>query len=610
MSEILDKGHADPYSQENQASSIERNFAIILSKLATMHGHAIPVHRFEMLSINAKGAHIAELSPELKIREAWLTLFPGGDAFEINRNITQHDLPAIWISFDGKDVKLLRGLLSDGKVNIESSDGKATQINAENLDEGRIVVLRPKLENKNDSEKKPTSARDWFFYAIKKRKSPFVEAVLATAVISILSLVASFYTMQVYDRVAPTQSYSTLIVITVGAFIAITLELITKQVRATIMDHACKLIDMELSGVFFGRMLSIRMDARPKSIGTFAAQIKQFELVRNFMTSSTLFVLADLPFVIFFIVVIWSIGGIIALVPLTLLPASIFAGLHAKWKLAHLAEEQMNESNQKNGLLVEAIDGIEAIKAVGGEWKMLEFWKHLTKSSADKELKIRSATVFATSITQTIQQLSYVAMIAVGVYAMGSGQLTMGALMACSIISNRALSPIAQIAGLIVQWQTARSALKGLDEMMKLPCDRDEEERMLIPETCESKIRLEACSFAYLEDRFIVNELNLTVNPGDRIAIIGPVGSGKSTLIKLLSGLYKPTKGKVFLDEVDMTQIAPEFLRESIGYLTQDIRLFNGSLRYNLTIGLSSPSDSQIISACAKTGLNNIFFKE
>jgi ATP-binding cassette subfamily C protein LapB len=212
----------------------------------------------------------------------------------------------------------------------------------------------------------------------------------------------------------------------------------------------------------------------------------------------------------------------------------------------------------------------------------------------------------SSSITQTVQQLSYILLIAVGVYEITNGHITMGALMACSIISNRALSPIAQISGKIVQWQHAKVALKGLDSIMKLPTDRNENTQMIIPEVCEGRIRAAGLSFAYYEESLAINNVNLNIKPGERIAIIGPVGSGKSTLIKTISGLYRPTKGQVFLDEVDMAHIDPEFLRESIGYLTQDVRLFNGTLRYNLTIGLPSPRDAQILDACKKTGLIEI----
>jgi len=271
--------------------------------------------------------------------------------------------------------------------------------------------------------------------------------------------------------------------------------------------------------------------------------------------------------------------------------------------MGSLAEDQLVESNQKNGLLVEAIDGIESIKAVGGEWKMLDFWKDLTIKSANKELIIRNVTNIATNATQTVQQISYVLLIAFGVYAISKGSITMGTLMACSIISNRALSPIAQIAGKIVQWQHAKAALKGLDEMMNLPIDRNEDGKVIIPDKCKGSIKIKDVAFGYAKESQAIKNINLIISPGEKIALIGPVGSGKSTLIKILTGLYKPTEGQIFLDDVDMHHISPEFMRESIGYLTQDIRLFNGSLKYNLTIGLPTPKDSVILDACKETGL-------
>ena len=603
MSTIHESNAHPQLSIQETPKNLSSDICKILSKIAASFGVALPSHRFEMLSENLSGSSIQELSTQEKIKEAWITLFPEGECRLLKSKIELTNYPAIWFSKNELDVRLLLGSLSDGSIISETADGARGKLNQLELANG--FLLSPKVRfNTPFSLKEPTSAMDWFILAIKKRKGPFIEAIIASAVIAILGLVASFYTMQVYDRVVPNEAYSTLIVLGIGTLLAIFMELVSKYLRNRITDIACKQIDLELSGIFFGQMLSIRMDARPKTIGTFASQIRQFELVRNFMTSTTLFILADIPFVIFFIFVIWFTGGSLGFIPLFLLPVSIFLGLHARWKIKRYAEEQQKEANQKNGLLIEAIDGIEAIKSLGGEWKMLEYWKKLTKDSAEKELSIRSSTTLATQMTQSIQQIAYVLLIGVGVYEIGKGNLTMGGLMACSIISNRALSPISQIAGFIVQWEHAKVALKGLDEMMKLPIDREEGARKIIPDRCESKVRAEKINFAYIEDRFVINDITLKLNPGDRVAIIGPVGSGKSTLIKILSGLYRPSKGKIYLDEIDMQQIAPEFLRESIGYLTQDIRLFNGSLRYNLTIGLTSPSDSQILQACQETGLD------
>jgi ATP-binding cassette subfamily C protein LapB len=583
-------------------SSIKKAFAIFMNRIAALEGFSVPKHRFLFSTENLHGTVLESFQIASWAKETWLTLFPQGEVKEITVELMPGHLPLLWLSHDESEVKIITGVLSNGKVNAEDEFGNNSSLNKEMLLQGRMFVFTVNAEGHRNQESLK-SAEDWFFFAIKKRKGPFVEAIIASFLVSTLTLAISFYSMQVYDRVVPTHSYSTLIVITIGALIAITLELITKQIRSKILDKACKFIDVELSSVFFGQMLSIRMDARPKTIGTFASQIKQFELVRSFMTASTLFVIADLPFVLFFIIVIWMIGGMIAIVPLSLLPISIGAGLYGKWKIARLTEKHLEETNQKSGVLVEAIDGIESIKAVGGEWKMLDQWRKLTLSNADKELHIRDASTITASITQTIQQLSFILLTAAGVYAIGAGKITMGALMACSIISSRALSPISQIAGKIIQWQHAKAALKGLNDMMFLPKDREDGLRLTIPDQCKGSIKLETVTFSYTKNQEALKQINLAINPGEKIAIIGPVGSGKSSLIKMLSGLYKPTQGKVFLDDVDITHISPEFLRESIGYLTQDIRLFSGSLRSNLTLGLASPSDSVILHACQQTGL-------
>ena len=412
--------------------------------------------------------------------------------------------------------------------------------------------------------------------------------------------------MQVYDRVVPTQGFSTLWVLTVGVLMAIVLELVMRQVRNRLVENACKAIDEELSGVFFGHALAIRMDQRPRTVGTFAAQIRHFEMVRNFMTSSTLFIFADAPFALMFVVVIGMLAGPVALVPLVFIPISILAGIAFRSKLAKLTELHMQESNRKNGLLIEAIDGIESVKAAGAEWKMLDRWRALTHLLGRDELAIKNITNFSTNLTQTLQQLSYVGLMAAGVYAINQGSLTVGGLIACTIISGRALSPIAQITGLMVQWQQSQTALRGLDAIMAMQPDSQPGERRMVPEQCMGNLKVQQLSFGYSAEAPALSLDNLSISKGERVAVLGAVGSGKTSLIKALSGLYKPAEGRVFLDNVDMSNLAPEFVREHIGYLPQDVRLFQGTLRENLALGLPSPTDEQIMLAARMTGLDKL----
>lgn len=584
----------------------DQELAVLLSRLAALFGHAVPAHRFTMMSVAHDGLQVSDLDRVSKARTWWAHAFSEGDCETIARPDDESNYPALWIANEGSQCVLLKGRLSSGEFIGESATGKPSTIAASQIDEGTTLLFTTASGTQDDEAPNNKGATDLFLRALMKRRTPFLEAVTATTLASFLALGASFYSMQVYDRVIPNAAYSTLMVLTVGVLLSVALEAVLKQFRIHIVEKACKAIDLELWGIFFDRMLRIRMDARPRGVGSFASEVRQFELVRNFMTTSTLFLLADAPFIIFFVIVIGFVGGVVALVPLALLPIVLVIGLVARWRISKLSDGQLRDSNQKTGLLVEAIDGIEAIKAANGEWKMLDRWQTLSEEAAQRESKVRMITAGATTMTQAVQQLSYVLMVCVGAYSATMGWVTMGAVIACSMISNRALSPISQLSGLIVQWQHAFSALKSLNKLMQLPVDRLPGQRMLIPQSCAGDIKLEGAGFAYGKAPPAFKGGNLHIRPGQRIALIGPVGAGKSTLLKLLSGLYQPTEGRVLLDGVDMTLLDPAYVREHIGYLTQDVRLFGGTLRDNLTVGLPSPSDSQILAACARTGLDKV----
>jgi ATP-binding cassette subfamily C protein LapB len=616
---MISSSTADTKTQANLADPLSQS----LTRLASMQGHAVPWHRFAMMSQTLDGAPIADLDLADKAIELWRARFPAADIFDADFPLNPSDAPALWVTDVGNDlaqqsVLVVCGMVSTGALTCVDAEGKAVNLSAADAAKGRVLVLRTDepLASAQDtatgahdlgadtSPVKRRSAKQWFRYAIAKRWRSFAEGALSTVTVNVIALGSSFYSMQVYDRVVPTQGFSTLWVLTVGVLMAIVLELVMRQVRNRLVENACKAIDEELSGVFFGHALAIRMDQRPRTVGTFAAQIRHFEMVRNFMTSSTLFIFADAPFALMFVVVIAMIAGPVAVVPLIFIPISILAGLAFRSKLAKLTELHMQESNRKNGLLIEAIDGIESVKAAGAEWKMLDRWRALTHLLGRDELAIKNITNFSTNLTQTLQQLSYVGLMAAGVYAINEGNLTVGGLIACTIISGRALSPLAQVPGLIVQWKHAQIALKGLDGIMAMPSDRAPETRLVVPQSCQGQVRLEKVGFTYSEKHPILEVSALAFAPGERVAILGAVGSGKSTLIKILSGLYKPSVGSVFLDNVDVTHLAPEFVREHMGYLPQDVRLFQGSLRENLTLGMPAPSDSQILRAAAMTGLD------
>jgi len=590
--------------ETNDARFLDPDLAVILTKLAALKGYALPASRFGMMT-QIDNRDVMDFDRIDRAKAWWRLAIPGASAVEHKKMPLRTDLPLLWIQKNGDHVFLVKGILSSGKFVCEYADGRVGQLASKQIKEGYLVDLQVEESNAS-SDKRPERAIDYFYQAIRKRIRQFIEPTFATSVVNILALCISFFTMQVYDRVVPTQAYSTLTVLTIGVLIAILFELILKQTRSHSIDRVCKVIDEELSGIFFAKALDIRMDARPKTVGTFAAQIKHFELVRAFMTSSTLFLFADAPYVLFFVFVIYLIAGNLALIPLILLPVSLLIGFYGKWRISHLAEEQLKEATIKNGLLVESIDGIEAIKAVGAEWKINHMWQKLNAEASEREIQIRHISTFTSNFSQIVQQIAYVGLIVVGVYEINAGHITTGALMACSIITNRALAPIMQISGLMVQWQHVKSALKGLDDIMARPSDHPVNQRMLVPETCKGELELKDASFAYNDSTTALMHASMGFKAGEKVAILGPVGSGKSTLLKLLSALYKSQEGTLLLDGIDVFQIAPEYLREKIGYLPQEVRLFNGTLRENLIIGLASPNDEQILAACAKTGLDRI----
>ena len=577
--------------------------AALLSRLASLQGIAVPAHRFVYQQQAESGVALDDLPVVDQTIAIWGGRFPDGPAAKLDlADVVKNDFPLLWVSADGSELKLLRGK-QNGEFIAESSDWSVDTLSEDQIYQGHIVQLLVHQDQSVQAELASFSAKDWFVYAARKRRGVFFEAIFATFVLSVFGLMSALYTMQVYDRVVPTKGFSTLWVLTIGVFLAIFFELIMKLVRSHLVDKASKAIDLELSGVFFSKALAIRSDCRPKTVGTFASQIRHFESVRNFMTSSTIFVLADAPFALLFIVVIYFIAGPVAFVPLMMIPIGLIIGLAMKGPIERYTAESMEESNKKNGLLIEAIDGVESVKAASAEWKLEDRWRELTETITATDLKSKLLTTFSTSSTQSIQQLSYVGIIATGAYAIVNGDLTMGGLIACSIISGRALTPLAQMPNMIAQWKHAKIALDVLDGIMAMPSER-EHQRLVVPDSCRGELKVNQVGFAYEENAPQVAIEKLSFKPGDRVAILGSVGSGKSTLIKILSGLYQPQQGGVFLDDMDMSLVASEFVREQIGYLPQEVRLFNGTLRDNLVLGLPTLSDSQILKAAALTGLD------
>ncbi len=473
-----------------------------------------------------------------------------------------------------------------------------------NLSSYRCFSL-PRRERGAESEVKPISAQGLVRDALLQRKSKFTDAIVATGLVNLLTLATSLYSMQVYDRVIPSQGFSTLWVLTVGVFVSITLEFFLKQLRSRLVDRTCNQIDHQLSEWLFARMLGIRMEAMPASVGTLASQIKGFEMVRGVLTSTSLFIFADVPFALLFLVIITLLGGTIVLVPIISIPIALLAGLYFQRAIQRQTLLNMAAGNRKTGLLVEAVDGVETIKANGGEWRIQARWNRLVAETGDAELDIRSHSTLSQNLTAAMSQLSYVIFVAFGAYLVTENHLTMGGLIACSIISNRVLAPIVQLPAVMVQWAHARAAIDGLEKIIALPNEADDMESVLTPTSVSAGLVFERTNFSYGTARHAALQIDrLEIRPGERVGLIGAIGSGKSTLLKLASGLYRANEGKTYLGGLDMALLNPQVLRETIAYLPQETRLFSGTLRENLLFGLADPGDEAILQAAARTGLD------
>lgn len=541
---------------------------------------------------------------ELVSTESWFEPLKG-IAHETGVEVCElHDAPdparlpmVTWVA--GKGWGIIRSI-SPQNTWIVDFNGRVEQIPATNA----LPAVRLDMRQTPEAiSKKPVFAI--FHKLFLSSKKEFIEAGLSSIVINLLAVMVSLYSMQVYDRVIPTQGYSTLSVLTIGVFITLIFDLAIKVVRGHILEHVQERMDQNLSRELFSRLLKIRMDQLPPSVGSLSAQIRGYETIRAFISSSTFYLLVDAPFGIIFALIIALVASpVAALVPVIFFFVAVGIGLVVKQKIDHHVTQATAASNKKTGLLVEAIEGAETIKSGAGGWSILSKWLNITEESLQHEMALKRISEKANYLTGVLQQVSYVLLICVGAYLAAEGQITQGAVIAASILSGRVLAPIAQIPGMIIQASHSKTALALLEKLYTLEVDNHDVRRPLIPESLEGAYRFDYVRFAYPGSNRGLTVKSLSIRPGDKIGVIGPVGSGKSTFLRLLSGMYRATEGRILLDGLDVEQISRHFIAEKIGYLQQSHRLFSGTLRENLLIGLTDPGDDAIKEACMRTGLN------
>jgi ATP-binding cassette subfamily C protein LapB len=433
-------------------------------------------------------------------------------------------------------------------------------------------------------------------------KKLLLEVLVGGMVINIVALAASFYSLQVYDRVVPTGASQTLLVLTIGVLGAALFELVAKQVRTGLYERLIDQVDQRLARTIYMRFLAIRLDQLPQSVGGLAAQMRGYETVRGFFTSITTNLLVDAPFALLFALIIALMAGWLAIIPTAFFILSVTIGWYYRKRVDAFAGKANVASNQKTGLLVETVEGAETIKSGQGGWRMLSRWMKTTDDAREYELQMRNISERSQHLTAAFQQFSYILLVAAGALLVSRGELTMGGLIAASILSGRILAPVAMIPNQLVQWAHTKAALQGLDKLWALQDDHHGQEQPVLLENIRGQYRFEAVAAYYAGNKALTIS-SLAIKPGEKIGVLGPVGAGKTTLLRLLSGMYKPQEGRILLDDVDLAHIAKPALAERMGYVAQDGRLFAGTLRDNLVLGLIDPGDEIILEAARQTGL-------
>ena len=479
---------------------------------------------------------------------------------------------------------------------------------------GYCWFIKPKVTADNRSDLPEYHLpKSWFWKVIWRFKGYYYQVILATFIINFLALVSSLYVMNVYDRVIPNQAYETLWVLSIGVMLAILFEFLAKMIRGHLTDIAGKKADLIISSAIFRRMMALRLADRPASAGSYANNLREFESVREFMTSASLLVLVDLPFLLLFITVIFIVGGKLAIVPAIIIPIVIIVGFIVQRPLSRYINESMKESSQRQGLAVEALEGIETLKTNNATGWAQQRWDTYTAKTSASSIKVKDTANFMINFSVAMQQLNTVFLVLFGTYLIHNEntaeRITMGALIAAVILSGRALSPLAQVAGLATRFQQAKLALEGLNNIIERPIERVPERKYISPSNIQGNITFENTCFQYQEDgKPAVSNLNLQIRAGEKIGILGRIGSGKSTMLKLASGLYDGSTGNVMLDNIDMRQIDPNFLRSQILLLSQSPRLFLGTLRENMDLARSDgySSDQELLEALQRFGLDKI----
>ncbi|GHA11569.1 type I secretion system permease/ATPase [Oceanisphaera arctica] len=470
---------------------------------------------------------------------------------------------------------------------------------------GHVIFTKPKFRFDERSPKILDSHDGhWFWGTLRRSFSIYRDVLIGSLLINIFALVTPLFTMNVYDKIVPNLSFDSLWVLAIGAGIVFLFDFLLRMLRSHFIDVAGKKSDVLLSAQIFSKVMGMRMEARPPSTGAFAKHLQEFESVRDFLTSATVAALVDIPFSFLFLLIIWIFAGSMVWVPVIAILLLIGFSVLIQRPLKRSIEEGSRLASQKNANLVEGIAGLETIKLFGAQGTFQHRWEQAVSHIASWGMKTRRLTNSVSTLASVTQQFTTVSLIVLGVYLIAAGDLSMGGLIAAVMLSGRAIAPMVQLSVLSTRYNQARSAMGILEQIMAAPEEQEAGRRFIHHPVFSGDIQFDQVCFRYPgSEHDVLSNLSLHIKAGEKVAVIGRIGSGKTTLERLVAGLYKPTGGAIRIDGIDIGQLQPAALRRNIGCVPQDVNLFFGTIRDNIVIANPLAEESQVLAAAQRAGV-------
>lgn len=451
----------------------------------------------------------------------------------------------------------------------------------------------------------------WFWSELRKERRSFMPVFVASFIINLLAISLPIFTMNVYDRVIPNKASETLWVLGIGVVLAFVLEFALRRARTAVVDQITRRLDLKLSQKIFGRLLASPLEERKGHTGSLAARVSEYTIVRDFFASTSLVMVIDVLFLFVFVFVIAIIGGWLALVPLAIISAMLFAGYVLQKRVVNAARDAQADYGLQQTMLVESLTGMETLKSLSGEGAMLSRWHRLADIGTHSQQRLRDINSYAVGLAQSFQQLSTVSLVIGGYYLFAAGDISMGAIIAIVMLSSRSLAPAGQIAFLLTRGRQAQETLDSIERLFEGGDERRQGSSLTFAAIENPTIRMEKLAFAYAEtSQDALADIDLTINPGEKIAIVGRVASGKSTLGRVLCGLYAPTGGAMIVNGIDSRQFRPQHLRRAFRFVGQDAALFTGSIKDNLTLSSPGVDDTALLDAMRKTGADEFLSRD